>query len=234
MRRTVIVVFVLASAWLTAFTITSFATAPGATGRDRETADECGRIIVSPHEGPAFHSSSTRVLLALDEEWRDLLGARARESARSLLADVSALFRNTHIHLLPVELAEWESPGSTDQARDLLAFVEANVERGDADIVIALTGQALAGEDGLARRNGRYVVVEHHPGRLDKDALVLAHEVAHLFGAGHSCDLPGGNGLMSEDGFRGPTGVCPCTERVLEANAARFHDLLSGAAEPSE
>ena len=52
---------------------------------------------------------------------------------------------------------------------------------------------------------------------------MLAHEIAHLFGATHGCDLSEHEGVLANKGFDESEFICPCTRKVLEANAARFH-----------
>lgn len=222
----------LLGVWMIVFV--SSASLSGSMPETAPGADEaCGTLVVAP-DGPApFHTASTRVILAVDEEWQALFGADSPATARALLANASALFRNVHIHLLPVRVSEWHSPDDIDSAKELLATIEREVELSDADIVIALTGQALNGADGLARRGGRVLVVEHHPRQIEKDAFVLAHEVAHLFGASHACDLTDREGLMAKNGFADADLICPCTQRILEANAARFHaEIEAPGSEP--
>ncbi len=189
-----------------------------------EAAPECGRLLVQPAGGVAFHAASTKVALVLDEEWQAHFGDDSAEVARSLLADAGALFRGVNIHLLPVRVGVWQSPDGQTTAAELLRTVKDSTDRGDADIVIALTGQELNGGDGRADVGGRYALIEYHEGRPERDAFVLVHEIAHLFGATHGCDLPGHDGVMAVRGFDEPGLICSCTRGVLEANAARFHE----------
>ncbi len=184
----------------------------------------CGRrLSVGADDGRMFRAESTRVVLAIDEEWRARFHEESYTVARALLAEAASLFRGLHIHLLPVRAEEWSSPDGVDSAKALLQTAVAAVRLGDEDIVVALTGQRLAPADGWAESGGRYAIVGHHPAKSERDAMVLAHEIAHLFGAHHGCDLPGHSGLMAEKGFNEPDLVCPCTRQVLEMNAARFH-----------
>ena len=71
---------------------------------------------------------------------------------------------------------------------------------------------------------------EHHEQQPEKAEFVLAHEIAHLFGATHGCDLADHEGVLASQGFDEPELICPCTRQLLEANAARFHEQ----AEPPE
>lgn len=163
-------------------------------------------------------------MLALDEEWQARFGGEAAAVARSLLADAGALFRSVNIHLLPVRVDVWESPDSQTTALELLEAVRESIDRADADIVIALTAQSLAGADGRAEVGGRHALIEHHVEHPERDMFVLAHEIAHLFGATHGCDLAGHEGLLASKGFDEPGLICACTRELLEANAARFHE----------
>jgi len=143
--------------------------------------------------------------------------------ARRVLLDAASLFRGVSIHLLPVRIVDWVSPDEADSVRDVWEAARETVPLGDADIVVVLSAQErVTAQDGYARVGGRYVVVAHHPNRPERNSLVLAHEVSHLFGAHHGCDVPGREGLMTPKGFDHDL-ICPCTRRVLELNANRFH-----------
>ncbi len=184
----------------------------------------CGRQLPGGvDDGRVSRTTSTRVVLAIDEDWQAAFQGDAGRAARTLLWDASKLYRGFSIHLLPLRIEQWFSPDEMDSAEDLLHVARDSVPRGDADIVIVLTGQQLARADGYAEVGGRYALASRHPGRPERDAMVLAHEIAHLFGAYHGCNLPGRSGLMAEQGFEEPDFVCPCTRQTLEMNAARFH-----------
>ena len=190
----------------------------------------CGKsLAVDEPEVPRFRS--IRVVLAYDEEWRSYFGEEVEFVSRSQLGSAVALFRGMHIQLLPVRLEEWQSPSDARSPAQVLSSVRAAVPLGDADVVVAFTGQKFSGADGRADVGGTHAVVELHDGHPEKDAMVLAHEVAHLFGASHGCDLPGHTGLMAESGFDEPKLVCPCVRGVLERNAERFHDDSSQSTE---
>ncbi len=224
-RWLILLLPLIPGAWLAAFFATS------AWGFSFPPPDDyvegvpiCGRpLTVEQTGGRTFPVESTRVLLALDEQWRDRFGERADDVARSLLMDVGGLFRGLHIHLLAVHIASWVSPDGVDSATELLAVARSTIPPEGADIVVALTGRQLRPVDGSARVGGRYAVVGHHPDQPERDAFVLAHEVAHLFGATHGCDLEGHEGVMARRGFDEPGLICPCTREVLEMNAIRFH-----------
>lgn len=184
----------------------------------------CGRQLPGGvDEQQVFRTTSTRVVLALDEEWQAEFQAEATVAARALLWEAASLYRGFDIHLLPLRIERWVSPDEMDSAEDLLHLARRNIPRGDADIVIALTGQQLDQGDGYAEIGGTYALVSRHPGHPERDAMVLAHEVAHLFGAYHGCNLAGRSGVMAEQGFEEPDLVCPCTRQALEMNASRFH-----------
>lgn len=200
-----------------------------------EEGPACGApLSVSQVDGEAFSADSTRVVLALDDEWGARFGDQAEQVARSLLIEVGGLFKGLHIHLLPVRVETWTSPDGATSARELGHIARAAVSSDGADIVIALTGTPLTPEDGWAEVGGRYALVAHHPGAPARDAIVLAHEIAHLFGADHGCDVPGYEGLMAERGFEEARLICPCTRQILESNAARFHDDRAGTEGASE
>lgn len=232
MSVTVVLVLLLPAVWVSSYiAIGRLLTPDTAAAMDPEA--ECGRLLVELDDGIVFHAASTRVVLALDEEWRVRFAEDATPVARSLLVEAGALFRSVDIHLLPVRVESWESPDNLRSAIELLQVARESVDYAAADIVIALTAQELVGADGRAEVGGRYALVEHHEEHPERDSFVLAHEVAHLFGATHGCDLPGHDGVLAERGFNEPQLICPCTEQLLEANAARFHELTAAAEDGS-
>jgi hypothetical protein len=226
--RGLVVVGLLPVVWVGVyFAIGSLLSEAGPALLDADAEVGCGRLLVELDDGPVFHAASTRVALALDEEWRERFGEDATQEARLLLVEASGLFRSVDIHLLPIRVEDWESSDRYTTAAGLLREVKESIELGDADIVVALTAQDLHGQDGRATVGGRYAVIEQHVGHPERDAFVLAHEVAHLFGATHGCDLEGREGLLASKGFEEPGLICPCTRSLLEANAARFHEEVA-------
>lgn len=216
----------LPAAWLAGALISAGALelTPMSLGTERHQASPCGReLLASTGQGDVLRAESTRVVLALDEEWQTHFQDEAITRARTLLWEVSSLFRGLYIHLLPVRIENWTSPDSADSAEGLLSAARAAVSLGEAEIVVALSGQRFTPADGKAEIGGRYALIRHHPGYPERDTMVLAHEIAHLFGAYHGCDLPGHSGVMAEKGFIEGDLICPCTRQILEMNAARFH-----------
>ena len=190
---------------------------------------ECGRRLDEGSDERTGLIPSIRVVMAVDEEWRALVPGAVANEARRLLAASGSVFHGVGIHFLPVQIVPWESPDDVDTAEGLLAPARQSVATEGADIVVALTGQPTSGEeDGYAEVGGRYAVVVHHPDRPDLDALVMAHEISHLFGAHHGCDVASVGGMMADSGFADLHVVCPCTRRVLSENAHRFHELSDG------
>lgn len=170
---------------------------------------------------------STRIVVATDEEWKAEFGAGSEAAARQMIAEAASLFRGVHIHLLAVRSVEWNSPDELDSVQELLDAAERFISLEGVDIAVVLTAQVVeTSQDGYARTGDRYAIVARHPDRPERDAMVLAHELSHLFGAHHGCDLPEHDGLMASQGFTEPELLCPCTRRVLEMNADRFHRSL--------
>jgi hypothetical protein len=184
---------------------------------------ECGRQLSSV-SGERVTQRSVRVIVVLDEEWREQFGDDSESQARSLVSDVSGLYRDIGIHFLPTRIADWSSPDDVVSAEDLLPELSEAIPLDDEDVIFGFIGQHLPRVDGFAEVGGRVAVVGHHPGLPERDLLVLAHEAGHLFGAHHGCDVPGLAGVMADSGFEDPLVVCPCTRAILEANVARFHE----------
>ena len=112
----------------------------------------CGRQLAGEYgdEG-VIRAASTRVVLALDEEWQARLDAGPAAAARSLLAQASGLFRGTDIHLLPARREAWLSPDGGDSAETLLSTLHQVVSRAASDLVPGFAPQAPHGTDGRAR-----------------------------------------------------------------------------------
>ncbi|MFQ5555374.1 MAG: M12 family metallo-peptidase [Acidimicrobiia bacterium] len=197
----------------------------GTDGTGGSMALECGRRVTNDADDGVSVISSVRVIVSWDEEWSSLHGADAEARARRVVLDAGSLFRGVGIHLLPVGTTPWESPDGAASISALMKAAHQAVPLDGADIVAVLSGQEpKTTEDGFAEVGGRFVIVAHHPERPGRDAQVLAHEMSHLFGAHHGCDVPGYEGLMAEVGFEEPDIICPCTRRILEMNARRFHE----------
>lgn len=184
----------------------------------------CGHSVVAGPDPVVLQSQAIRVALATDEEWREVVPDPYGVQARRTLAEAGSLFRSVGLYFLPVRVLELETSDHLNTAGELLDEVEAVSLNGKFDIVILLTAQSRStSQDGRAVQGGRHAVVAHHKEAPQRDALVLAHEIGHLFGAHHGCDVPGKGGLMQRGGFDGGDLICPCTRRVLEMNAYRFH-----------
>lgn len=198
---------------------------PRSAGAEGGDEFECGRRLV---EGALDHVpllDSVRVVLATDEEWRREVSDPESVVARRVVLDAAALFRGLGIHLLTVRTVAWDSPDDAGTIRDTWLASQAEIPLSPGDVVVVLTAQSRSNtRDGYAQVGGSYVAVAHHPDHPDRDALVLAHELSHLFGAHHGCDVEGREGLMAAEGFDQDL-VCPCTRKILELNSTRFHEV---------
>jgi hypothetical protein len=222
--RYLLSLIVLPTVWfVSVFAIDEALEAPEHSGNDVGQL-ECGRHLTDPPDDALLLVESVRVVLVTDEEWRATMPGPQPSEARHILLDAASLFRGVSIHLLPVQIVDWESPDEADTIREVWAASRESITLDDADVAVVLTAQArTTSQDGYAEVGGRYVAVAHHPEHPERDALVLAHEISHLFGAHHGCDVPGREGLMAPRGFDRDL-ICPCTRRILELNANRFHE----------
>ncbi len=185
---------------------------------------ECGLRLDESANGSVALARSVRVAVAFDEEWEGVLGESASVAARGLLVNAAGFFRGLHIHLLPIRVSLWESPDELTSIVEVVAAAQDAIPLDGADVVVVFSAQPVDDEDdGYAEVGGRYAGVVHHPEHPERDLQVIAHEISHLFGAHHGCDVPGLSGLMASAGFDDPSVICPCTRRILEANAHRFH-----------
>ena len=185
---------------------------------------ECGRRLVDGEAAEVPLVASVRVVLVTDEEWRSRVPDPTGAVARRVLLDAASLFRGLSIHFIAVRAVDWESPDSSETIRDTWLAAQSEVPLVDEDAVVVLSAQRRADSlDGYSEVGGEYIVIAHHPRDPDLDSLVLAHEVSHLFGAHHGCDVEGREGLMGAEGFDHDL-ICPCTRRILELNVTRFHE----------
>lgn len=193
----------------------------GATSGGYHDLHEHGRILVDPGWSRA-HPGPYRVTLTLmvDEEWRAHHGDDTTAGTRDAMERVRRLFLPVGIDIEWAAVADWRSEDDHRLLRDLLDDLTASPAIG-TDLVIALTGQRGYGPDGLARRSFRHIIVRHHDAHLERDAMVIAHEIGHVLGAdhhrcqGHSC-------LMAPSGFEYSEEWCPGHLLILRINAGLF------------
>ena len=192
-------------------------------GRHPVQPEDCGVVLsaVPPGPGPGA-DYEVHVVLAADNAWLAKFGDDAQQHARSVFEDVAPLFQPFGIQLVAARFVRWQSdhvPASADQ---LLTEVKLSVDLEGADLVLAITGLHLHGEDGQASTGGRYALVGHHPGHPERDRLVAAHELGHLLGAWDTeADSERGT-IMVNKGFDHNLEWASCHERILKLNASRF------------
>lgn len=88
-----------------------------------------------------------------------------------------------------VSWGSWNSPDSLKNLPQLATVVSRRAPVNGEEIIIAMTGQEGIGDNhcGLANYFGNVVLMKYS-GRSDEDAVILAHELAHILGAIHSDD----------------------------------------------
>ncbi len=225
MKRLLVALFLLVALWAS----TAFG-AEAALNRWWSPADgallslSCGQDVRESASVGLRTAVPVKVAIVLDEEWRSHFGDAAQEQARVIMIRAAGFYRNLGVHATLLRVEPWMSPNTVLTAGDFLVRAEDELDLQDADVAVIFTNQELDGsEDGRAQVGGRYAFVRHHSGHGGRDEFVLAHELGHIFGAHHGCDVPGFAGIMAESGFEQPPLVCPCTRRVLEINVDRFH-----------
>lgn len=223
--RRVVALLALPVVWLAIVVPAMTFLEPDFSGGAQGGGPECGRRLLEAGFDHVPLRDSVRVVLVTDEEWRDTVGDPAASTARRVVLDAAGLFRGLGIHLLTVRTIPWTSPDEGATIRDTWQAAQRDVALEGEDIVIVMSAQPRStAQDGYAQVGGEYVAVAHHPQHPERDALVLAHEISHLFGAHHGCDVEGREGLMTAEGFDQDL-LCPCTRRILELNATRFHEV---------
>jgi len=131
---------------------------------------------------------TVRVKVLGDEEYR--LDSRWAASADDLLRVVSADFEQTFgLRFLPIAHDEWISDDRKQSLEALAEELDARMDKGDADVVVAITAQKnlAAGYSGFAQFREALILIRAAPDR-DELARTLIHEFGHLFGAVHVDD----------------------------------------------
>jgi len=194
-------------------------------GDDSVLALECGRRLPVTAPAPATPLVPVEVLLVIDDEWLAHFGSDAEREARLVATRAAGHYRNLGIHVLPTRVVTWESPDSAATLSELLDHADAADLLEGEDVALIFTAQHDdSREDGDASVGGQSAIVRHHTDHGARDEFVLAHEIGHVFGAHHGCDVPGLAGLMADRGIEQPVRLCPCTRRAIENNVERFHD----------
>jgi len=145
-------------------------------------------LILAAGSPVQAESRTIRVKVLGDEDYRR--DTKWAASADDLLRVVSAEIEQTFgIRFLPVAHDEWISDDRKKTLEALAEDLDARLDKGDADVVLAITAQKnpAAGYSGFAQFREGLVLIRDGPDR-DELARTLIHEFGHLFGAVHVDD----------------------------------------------
>lgn len=154
----------------------------GVAEQPRETSAEVTASPRSPRSLSLGLWGDSRV--RADPLWRD--------KARAVVAHAQTFFAPLAIQLEVVDVANWDAAGKGAALDDLLQQLEQQ-PKGRADVIVGLVGDAVPLQPGPVESLGRtrFLGGDAIVARWDdpkRCGVVLAHELAHLFGAVHVAD----------------------------------------------
>lgn len=169
------------------------------------------------HPGPY----TITVAVLLDDEWIDRFGTDAQRQAEAIIRGADRYLQPAGIHLRAVGYDAWVSPNGAPDIVYMLDALEAARQPESADVVMSLVAGYQGQEGGGARLRQPHVVVKHHRHHPERDAYVLAHELAHVLGLSHhSC--PDGLCIMADHEYDPRAHWCQHHLDLLRANAGYF------------
>lgn len=157
---------------------------------------------------------NVRVVVAVDEAWRQTYGDDSETRATLLLADVNRIMEPAGIRLSVTEYRNWSSTEYAGSMSSMLSHLDASVPAQPGKLVIGLTGRQISRVDGLAHVGHIHLVARLHQDRPQLDGLVVAHEIGHLLGADHHECEHDYQCVMAPKGFSIPARWCD--HHVLE------------------
>ncbi len=187
----------------------------------------CISMLLSPADIAAKSKPRVVTIEALIDHQDNVLAAKTVINAAIL--DVSAVFRKEfNIEFRLVAVGQWRPPSNRFDGNEELIQLEM-AGHAKSDIVVAFTSQSffadvpeeIDGEvttvkrtsGGLAKSGGNHAIVRLY----DRADMILIHEIAHLFMAGHSTDS---RSVMNGAAITGKTFDADSKE-VIRANRDR-------------
>ena len=165
------------------------------------------------HPGPY----TIDVAVLVDEEWAGRFGDDAQRQAEAIVRAAARHFEPAGIQLRPVLYDTWTSPDHASDIVELLDALETARRQGEADVVVGLAAGYNGQEGGAARPRRPHVVVKHHRNHPERDAYILAHELAHVLGLHHHA-CPDGLCMMATHRYDPRAHWCEHHLELLRAN----------------
>ncbi len=123
--------------------------------------------------------------VTVDENFIEQADLHWKSQVRQMLENVNRILAPVRIEIDVASLQTWDSDNSGGHISQRLAAAETQTRRVSGNLLIAITADTSTRFDGLARRAGGELIVQHYPKHPEWGPLLIVHVMGHLLGANH-------------------------------------------------